>query len=173
MKFKVFLTLVIISSFLTPSAQAADKGWRYWGYFQTAPGKTAWTAAMTGPTVDIADGSVQGFSFVFDSADIPSTAPRVKPDFKTICAGVKKDKDTKRIALVIDFGSAIYAPKGEKVQKTITRCVRTATESQGIDVLGQVTKVRGNSSGLICGIAGYPAKECGLEISTPKALIKK
>jgi hypothetical protein len=173
MKFKIFLTVVLLSSFLTPSAQAADKGWRYWGYFQTAPGKTMWTAAMTGPTVDIADGSVQGFSFVFDSADIPTTAPRVKPDFKTICAGMKKDKDTKRIALVIDFGSSVYAPKGEKVQKTITRCVRTANESQGIDVLGQVAKVRGDSSGLICGIAGYPAKECGLEIATPKALIKK
>lgn len=173
MKFKVFLTVVLLSTFLVPSAQAADKGWRYWGYFQAAPTKTMWTAAMTGPTVDIADGSVQGFSFVFDSADIPSTAPRVKPDFKTICAGMKKDKDTKRIALVIEFGSSVYAPKGEKVQKTITRCVRTAIESQGIDVLGQVTKVRGDSSGLICGIAGYPAKECGLEISTPKALTKK
>jgi len=26
---------------------------------------------------------------------------------------------------------------------------------------------------LICGLAGYPAKECGVEIPTPKALIKK
>jgi hypothetical protein len=173
MKFKISLTLILLFSFLTPTAQAADKGWRYWGYFQTAPGKTTWTAAMTGPTVDIADGSVQGFSFVFDSTDIPSTAPRVKPDFKAICAGVKKDNDTKRIALVIDFGSSLYAPKGEKVQKTVTRCVRTAIQSQGIDVLGQVAKVRGDASGLICGIAGYPAKECGLEITTPKGLIKK
>ena len=176
MKFKVFLTIILISTLPTlvaPSAHAAEKGWRYWGYFQAAPNKTAWTAAMTGPTVDIADGSVEGWSFVFSSDDIPSVQPRVKPDFKSICKGMKSDKDTKRIAVVIDFGSASYAPKGEKVRKTITTCVRTAKESQGIDVLGQVTKIRSAGSGLICGLAGYPAKECGVEIATPKALIKK
>ena len=110
---------------------------------------------------------------MFSSDDIPSVEPRVKPDFKKICAGVKADKDTKRIAVVIDFGSSSYSPKGEKVKKTITTCVRTAKESQGIDVLGQVTKIRAAGSGLICGLAGYPAKECGVEIATPKALIKK
>ena len=172
MKFKIVLALILISTFVTPSAHAADKGWRYWGYFQAAPGKTVWTPAMTGPTVDIADGSVEGWSFVFSSDDIPSVLPRVKPDFKSICAGVKADKDTKRIGLVIDFGSSSYAPKGEKVRKTITTCVRVAKESQGIDVLGQVTKIRAASSGLICGLSGYPAKECGVEIPTPKALIK-
>ena len=173
MKFKIALSIILISTFITPTAHAAEKGWRYWGYFQAAPGKTVWTAAMTGPTVDIADGSVEGWSFVFDSEDIPTMKPRVKPDFKSICAGVKADKDTKRIAVVIDFGSSAYSPKGEKVKKTITTCVRTAKESQGIDVLGQVTTVRGAGSGLICGLAGYPAKECGVEIATPKALIKK
>ena len=158
MKFKIVLAIILLSTFITPPAQAAEKGWRYWGYFQTAPGKTAWTAAMTGPTVDIADGSVEGWSFVFSSDDIPSVEPRVKPDFNKICAGVKADKDTKRIAVVIDFGSAAYAPKGEKVRKTVTTCVRTAKASQGIDVLGQVTKIRAAGSGLICGLAGYPAK---------------
>ena len=153
-------------------ANAADKGWRYWGYYQAGPGAKTWTAALTGPTVDIADGSVEGWSFVFSSDDIPSIAPSVKPDFKSICGKVKADKDTKRIALVIDFGSKSYAPKGEKVQKAITTCVRTAKESQGIDVLGQVVKVRAAKSGLICGLNGYPAKECGVEISTPVSLKK-
>jgi hypothetical protein len=173
MKFKIVLAIILVSTFITPPAQAVEKGYRYWGYFQAAPNKTAWTAAMTGPTVDIADGAVEGWAFVFSSNDIPSVEPRVKPDFKKICAGVKADKDTKRIGLVIDFGSSAYAPKGEKVKKTITTCVRVAKESQGIDVLGQVTKIRAASSGLICGLAGYPAKECGVEIATPKALIKK
>jgi hypothetical protein len=173
MKLKIVLALILVTTCISPSAHAADKGWRYWGYFQAAPNKNTWTAAMTGPTVDIADGSVEGWSFVFSSDDIPSVDPRVNPDFKTICAGVKADKDTKRIAVVIDFGSSAYAPKGEKVKKTITTCVRTAKASQGIDVLGQVTKIRAQGSGLICGLAGYPAKECGVEIPTPKALVKK
>jgi len=166
--------LTLLASQLIPvaSASAADKGWRYWGYYQAAPGATKWTAAMTGPTVDIEDGAVEGWSFVFSSEDIPSTPPSVKPNFASICGKTKADKDTKRIGLVIDFGSQAYAPKGEKVKKTITTCVRTAKTSQGIDVLGMAIKVRAAKSGLICGLNGYPAKECGLEIATPASLNK-
>ncbi|MDA2963364.1 MAG: SCO2322 family protein [Actinomycetota bacterium] len=176
MRYKaILLTLTILASsiVITPLANAADKGWRYWGYFQSAHGRSTWVAAMTGPTVDIADGSVEGWSFVFSSNDIPSVAPKVAPSFKAICAKTKADPDTKRIAVVIDFGASAWAPKGEKVAKTITRCVRTAKESQGIDVLGQVVKIRAASSGLICGLNGFPAKECGVEIATPKALVVK
>jgi hypothetical protein len=74
---------------------------------------------------------------------------------------------------VIDFGGKAYAPKGEKVQKTIVRCVVTSKESQGIDVLAQEINVRQADSGLICGFNNYPAKECGVEISTPASLVKK
>lgn len=172
MKLKVFLAIILIGTFVTPTANAAEKGWRYWGYFQAAPGTSTWKAAMTGPTVDIADGAVEGWSFVFSSDDIPSQAPKVMPSFAKICANTKADKDTKRIALVIDFGSAAWAPKGEKIRKTITTCVRTAKASQGIDVLGQVVKIRAAGSGLICGLSGYPAKECGVEIATPASLKK-
>ena len=155
-----------------PSANAAEKGWRYWGYYQAAPGANTWTAAMTGPTVDIKDGAVEGWSFVFSADDIPSIAPSVKPDFQAICGKTKADKDTKQIAVVIDFGSKAYAPKSEKLQKIFTTCVRTAKASQGIDVLGQVAKIRADKSGLICGLNGYPAKECGVEIMTPASLKK-
>lgn len=172
MKIKVLLAILLIASLTTPTAHAADKGWRYWGYFQAAPGSSIWKAAMTGPTVDIADGAVEGWSFVFGNDDIPSLAPRVIPSFEKICGKTKADKDTKRVGLVIDFGSSAWAPKGEKVRKTITTCVRTAKESQGIDVLGQVVKIRAAGSGLICGLNGYPAKECGVEIPTPAALKK-
>ena len=172
---KIAIAIVLISSQLVamPSSQAASKGWRYWGYFQAAPGATEWKAAMTGPTVDIEDGAVEGWSFVFSSDDVPSVAPLAKPNFATICGKTKKDPDTKRIALVVDFGKKAYAPKGEKVQRTIVRCVTTANASQGIDVLAQVVKLRAASSGLICGLNGYPKKECGVEIETPAALLKK
>ena len=159
--------------FVIPTANAATKGWRYWGYFQAAPGTSEWKAAMTGPTVDIEDGAVEGWSFVFSSDDVPQAAHRIKPDFAKICGKVKKDPDTKRIALVIDFGKKAYAPKGEKIPQSIVRCVTTAKSSQGIDVLGQVVKVRAASSGLICGFNGYPKRECGVEIETPAELLKK
>jgi hypothetical protein len=172
---KIAIALLLISTQIIaiPASHAATKGYRYWGYFQAAPGSTHWKAAMTGPTVDIADGAVEGWSFVFSSDDVPSVAPMTKPSFASICGSTKADPDTKRIALVIEFGSPVYAPKGEKVQKPIVQCVTTAKSSQGIDVLGQVVKVRSASSGLICGLNGYPKKECGVEIPTPAALLKK
>jgi hypothetical protein len=165
--------LVIAQIFALPASQAATKGWRYWGYFQSAPGESTWKAAMTGPTVDIEDGAVEGWSFVFSSDDVPSVAPTIKPNFAKICGGTKSDPDTKRIAVVIDFGKSVYAPRGEKVPRTLVRCVTTAKSSQGIDVLGQVVKIRAASSGLICGLNGYPRKECGVEIETPASLLKK
>lgn len=172
---KIAVALVLLSTQLIaiPASQAASKGWRYWGYFQAAPGANTWKAAMTGPTVDIEDGAVEGWSFVFSNDDVPSLAPTTKPSFKSICGKTKPDSDTKRIGLVIEFGNPAYAPKGEKVQKPIVRCVTTAKSSQGIDVLAQVVKVRSASSGLICGLNGYPKKECGVEIETPAALLKK
>ena len=172
---KIAVALVLISTQLVaiPASHAASKGWRYWGYFQAAPGATTWKAAMTGPTVDIEDGAVEGWSFVFSSDDVPSVPPATKPSFNAICGKTKADPDTKRIGLVIEFGNPAYAPKGEKVQKPIVRCVTTAKASQGIDVLAQVVKIRAAKSGLICGFNGYPKKECGVEIETPAALLKK
>ena len=174
---KKTLTAVIAAVLLTqsfiPSANAATKGWRYWGYYQATAKSTTWKAAMTGPTVDIADGSVEGWIFTFSSDDLPSTPPSVKPNFQSICGKTKPQAGLKRIGLVIDFGNKAYAPKGEKVQKTIIRCVVTAKDSQGLDVLAQEIKVRQADSGLICGFNNYPARECGTEIATPAALIKK
>jgi len=172
-KIAIALLLISTQAFSIPSSQAESKGWRYWGYFQTAPGAQSWKAAMTGPTVEIHDGAVEGWSFVFSSDDLPSVPPTTKPSFSTICGKTKRDSDTKRIAIVIEFGNRAYAPKGEKVQKPIVQCVTTAKSSQGIDVLAQVVKVRSASSGLICGLNGYPKKECGVEIQTPAALMKK
>jgi hypothetical protein len=169
----ISLALILTTSFVFVSpADAAGKGWRYWGYYQAAPGAKTWTAAMTGPTVDVQDGAVEGWSFVFDASDVPSIAPSIKADFAAICRRVKVDKNLKRVALVVDFGRSAYAPKGEKVQKSFTKCVQIAKSAQGIDVLGKAVTVRGAASGLICGINGYPAKECGVEIPTPYALRK-
>ena len=166
----ISLVLLLTTTFaFTAPANASGKGWRYWAYYKAAPGEKTWTAAMTGPTVDVKDGAVEGWSFVFDASDVPTVAPSAKPDFNAICRRVKADKDLKRDALVVDFGRSAYAPKGEKVQKSFTKCVQIAKSAQGIDVLGQAVKIRAANSGLICGINGYPAKECGVEIPTPYA----
>jgi hypothetical protein len=172
-KFAVLATLALLSATITP-AQAASNGYRYWGYFQAAPKASTWTAAMTGPTVDIADGSVEGWAFTFSSEAIPDpTSPSVLPDFQSICGKTRAVSGKKRIAIVIDFGAAYLAPTGEKPLKTVKRCITIDKKAQGIDVLGKVVRVRGDKSGLICGLGGYPRKECGVEIPTPSALANK
>ena len=168
----VIFTALLSQSFIAP-ADAASQGWRYWGYFQAAPKTQSWVAAATGPTVDIADGAVEGWIFTFSGDDVPSTPPSVKPDFNQICGKTKVQNGKKRIGLVIEFGKRTYAPKGETVQKRIVRCVVTDTKSQGLEVLAESVKVRQDTSGLICGLNGFPAKECGVEITTPKSLLRK
>jgi len=172
-KLAVITALVLLATTITP-AQAAGNGYRYWGYFQAAPKATAWTAAMTGPTVDIADGSVEGWAFTFSSEAIPdATTPSVLPDFQSICGKTRPVAGKKRIGIVIDFGAAYLAPTGEKPLKTVKRCITIDKKAQGIDVLGKVVRVRADKSGLICGLGGYPRKECGVEIPTPAALATK
>jgi hypothetical protein len=48
-------------------------------------------------------------------------------------------------------------------------CVVVDKGSVGLDVLEAALNVRAGDSGLICGIAGYPASECGAEIDEPVA----
>jgi len=174
MKFKVFFLVLLISLLSTPQAPAAETGWRYWGYFQAAPGATAWTAAMTGPTVAVADGAAEGWAFTFSSDAVPDAkAPKVAPSFSKICGRTKAVAGKKRVAVMIDFGSAVLRPKGERTPRLIQRCIVAEQDALGIDILGQAVKVRAEGSGFICGLNGYPAKECGVEMKTPKRYLKK
>ncbi len=167
--------VAILSSIIAPSANAAEKGYRYWGYFQAGPGAKTWTMAMTGPTVPIADGSVEGWAFTFSSDSIPDAAtPRLAPNFARICGLVKTAPvGKKRIGLVVDFGSAFLRPKGESMPRNFTKCVVVDKNAVGVDVLSQIVKVRTEASGFICAFSNYPAKECGAEITTPATLIPK
>ena len=160
--------LIITSSISIPSSNAAT-GYRYWGYFQAQGGATSWTAAMTGPSVEVKDGDVEGWTFVFSNNDIPAIAPMMDPDFATLCDGIPETAGKVRVGLVVDFGDASIAPSGETPMEFFSDCVVVPTGSVGLDVLKSALDVRAGESGLICGIAGYPAQECGAEIEAPTA----
>ena len=160
--------LIITSSISIPSSNAAT-GYRYWGYFQAQGGSTSWTAAMTGPSVEVKDGDVEGWTFVFSNNDIPAIAPMMDPDFATLCDGIPETAGKVRVGLVVDFGDANIAPSGETPMEFFSDCVVVPTGSVGLDVLKSALDVRAGESGLICGIAGYPAQECGAEIEAPTA----
>ena len=171
-KFAVLAMVALVATTITP-AQAASTGYRYWGYFQAAPGANSWTPAMTGPTVNVEDGSVEGWAFTFSSDSMPDAlAPQLAPSFEEICGTTPAVEGKKRVGLLVDFGAESLQPEGETAPELVQECVVIDQDSLGSDVLGQVTKINANSSGLICGINGYPAKECGVEVEAPEEFRK-
>jgi len=161
--FKKFFSLLILLALSAPSA-SANTGYRYWGYFQATSGASSWTAAMTGPSVEVKDGDVEGWTFTASGADIPATSPMMDPNFAELCGEVSEVSGKVRVGLVVDFGVGEIAPAGETPREFFSDCVIVPEGSVGLDVLEAVLDIRAADSGLICGIAGYPAKECGAEI---------
>ena len=160
---------VLILSLLAPIPSHGAKGYRYWGYFQATAGASAWSAAMTGPSVEVKDGDVEGWIFVFSSNDIPAVTPMMDPDFATLCGETPETSGKIRVGLVVDFGAGNIAPDGEIPNEFFSDCVVVDKGSLGLDVLEAALDVRAGDSGLICGIAAYPASECGAEIDEPAA----
>jgi len=158
---------VLILSLLAPIPSHGAKGYRYWGYFQATAGASSWSAAMTGPSVEVKDGDVEGWTFVFSSNDIPAVTPMMDPDFATLCGETPETSGKIRVGLVVDFGAGNIAPDGEIPNEFFSDCVVVDKGSVGLDVLEAALDVRAGDSGLICGIAGYPASECGAEIDEP------
>lgn len=151
------------------SSSPIEKGYRYWGYFQAAPGNSSWTPAMTGPTVNVEDGSVEGWAFTFSSDAMPDAlAPALAPSFEEICGTTSASNGKKRVGILIDFGPKSLQPEGESAPNLVQECVSIEQSALGSDVLAQVAKINAGSSGLICGINGYPAKECGVEVEAPQ-----
>lgn len=187
-KFKTLsITVIIISALLTScssqsqtdtavettTTDSADKGYRYWGYFQAAPGDTQWTPAMTGPSVKMADGAVEGWAFTFSGGAVPdASAPTSKPDFDSICSGTNSIAGKKRVGVFIDFGASALAPDGETPPNPISTCVLADEKAVGADVLSLAVKEIKSDKGMVCGISGYPKNECGVEIPTPAQLKK-
>lgn len=164
--FSLLSTLfVLIFQFAAPANAAM--GYRYWGYFQAPAGASTWTAAMTGPSVEVKDGDVEGWAFVFSSSDIPASNPMMDPDFNELCGETPEAAGKVRVGLVVDFGAANIAPAGETPKEFFSDCVIVDEGSVGLDVLQSALEVRAGDSGLICGIAGYPSAECGAEIEPP------
>lgn len=138
-------------------AQATD--YRYWSYWHGAG--NGWTYATTGPAGHVpGDGTVEGWRFGVSGEQDP-LRPRTDASFDAVCAGTPAQDGRKRVALVLDFGTAQDAPAGEQPGRTQTRCVVVDEGARGSVVLTAAARVRADSGGLVCGIGGYPARGCG------------
>jgi len=171
---KLFISILIsplLFSGLTP-ANASQSGYRYWGYFQAPPASNSWVMAMTGPTTNVPDGSVEGWIHTFGNEVINAVAPNPLPNFAELCKKVRPVADKKRIGLIVDFGTSAIKPKGESIPRRVRTCILIDRNANGAEILAAATKIRASASGFICGINGYPAKECSAEIKTPRTLLK-
>ncbi|MFJ3641935.1 SCO2322 family protein [Streptomyces sp. NPDC090108] len=157
--------LVAAFALVAGAAQAHATGYRYWSFWERTGGH--WTYATQGPSTDSPDdGAVQGFRFAVSADSADATRPRGTADFGTICAGTPAKPGTKRIALVIDFGTPADAPSGETPPGARTACARVAPGASTAAALATVAKpLRYDTNALLCAISGYPHQGCGEQVS--------
>ncbi|MEU0132552.1 SCO2322 family protein [Streptomyces sp. NPDC006296] len=157
------LLLLVAAVLAVPGAGTAQAtGYRYWSFWE-GDGGTGWTYATQGPSaVRPDDGTVQGFRFSVSEDSQDAARPRRAPDFGAVCAGTPAEDGRKRIALVIDPGTAADAPDGEEPPAARTACARVAPDASTAEALASVAKpLRYDSAAMLCAIAGYPRTGCG------------
>ncbi|GAA3370946.1 hypothetical protein GCM10020367_19620 [Streptomyces sannanensis] len=145
------------------TAEAA--GYRYWSFWDRQG--DAWVYATQGPaTARPADGDVQGFRFAVSEDSQDADKPRGAADFDAVCGSTPAKDGTKRVALVLDFGTPQDAPGGETPPAPRTACAQVGVDATSAEALAAVAKpLRYNSAALLCSIAGYPKSGCGEQIS--------
>ncbi|WP_369197281.1 SCO2322 family protein [Streptomyces djakartensis] len=160
--------LLLLLAALLPLAgagQAHAAGYRYWSFWERDGDR--WAYATQGPsTARPSDGDVQGFRFAVSEDSADATRPRGAARFDTICARTPAEEGTKRIALVLDFGTAADAPDGERPPPARTACARVSPDATTAEALAAVAgPLRYSSDALLCAIAGYPQKGCGEQVA--------
>ncbi|MFK4110300.1 SCO2322 family protein [Streptomyces sp. NPDC002176] len=150
---------------LAAAAQAQAAGYRYWSFWDRSGDR--WTYATQGPAMERPDdGEVRGFRFAVSADSSDAHQPRGTADFGSICAKTPAKAGTKRVALVLDFGTPADAPSGETPPAERTVCARLAPDATTADALAETAKpLRYDTNALLCAIAGYPARGCGEQVA--------
>ncbi|WP_433547883.1 SCO2322 family protein [Streptomyces sp. CA-294286] len=159
----------VLLCLLGPAAPAAhaDGGYRYWSFWERDAAGRAWTYATQGAaTTTPADGAVQGFRFAVSQNSQDAAKPRGNADFEAVCAKTPTKDRTKRVALVLDFGTPQDAPEGETPPPARSVCAQAGTDATTAELLAQVAgPLRYDSSALLCAITGYPRTGCADQVS--------
>ncbi|MEV2195564.1 SCO2322 family protein [Streptomyces phaeochromogenes] len=172
----VLPVLCLLLAVLGTAGQAQAVGYRYWSFWDrdsTADTADTWVYATQGPsTARPSDGDVQGFRFSVSEDSKDSAKPRGTADFATICAKTPAREGSKRVGLVLDFGTTADAPSGSTPPRPRTACARIDDDATTADALAAVAKpLRYDTNALLCAIAGYPTTGCGEPVAgdRPKA----
>lgn len=164
--FLVAAVLGLVTAVFAPVAAHAA-GYQFWGYYQLSDGE--WGFAQEGPATTVPeDGSVDGWRFAV-AADDDTRVPRAVPTFDDVCGDAPAAGDgEKRVAVVVDFGRDVDAPEGETPPEPTAACVTAAADTSSQQLVTLLTEdVRTDTSGLICGLAGFPAQGCGDPVDEP------
>ncbi|MFJ9003788.1 SCO2322 family protein [Streptomyces canus] len=163
------LLLSLLAGLLLATASPAHAaGYRYWSFWDRT-GST-WTYATEGPSTAVpSDGDVQGFRFAVSEDSADADTPRGTASFTAICGDTAAQDGRKRVALVLDFGTASDAPSGETPPARRTECAVVPRDATTAEALATAAKpLRYNTNALLCAIAGYPETGCGEQVTGKK-----
>ncbi|MFH8343582.1 SCO2322 family protein [Streptomyces sp. NPDC018045] len=150
------------------AAPAQAQEYRYWSFWDgptagaPAAGDGGWSYATEGPaTSRPRDGAVAGFRFTVGADSAAVGKPRHAADFDALCGKTPARDGTKRVGLVLDFGTKADAPAGEHPPPVRTECARLPEDGTVGDALAAVAgPLRYDASALLCAISGYPKAGC-------------
>ncbi|NJP99620.1 SCO2322 family protein [Streptomyces zingiberis] len=156
------------------ASPAQAQGYRYWSFWQGQQEQqgrqgngAGWAYATEGPaTARPGDGDVAGFRFSVSADSGDAAQPRAAADFDAVCGSVPAAEGRKRVALVLDFGTAADAPDGERPPRPRTECATVPRDATAGEALAAVAEpLRYDSAALLCAIAGYPERGCGEQVA--------
>ncbi|MFJ4186316.1 SCO2322 family protein [Kitasatospora sp. NPDC089509] len=160
----VLLPLLAALVLLAGAAPAQAAGYRYWSFWRGADGGS-WTYQLQGATTAVPpDGSVDGWRFaVSPDGGQDAAKPRATARFDELCATTPAQDGRKRVAVVLDFGTAEDAgSSAAQPPAQRTACATVAPRATSAEVLAAVAPpLRYDTAGLLCAIAGYPTAGCG------------
>ena len=164
------ILVVFLAVFQAGNGRAVD--YRYWTYW-TFDSSGTWQFAPAGPASMVpADGAVEGWRFAVSSGtNEPATQPRVAgaSAFDRFCGDTPPAATgKKRVAVVIDYGTAEHEPPNQNAPGPRGGCVVVPSQASAAVVLGEIAAPR-IDKGLICGIDGYPRSECAVVVSPSTA----
>ncbi|MFJ5275400.1 SCO2322 family protein [Streptomyces parvulus] len=162
---RLFLLVPVAFLLIGSAVQAQAAGYRYWSFWDRDGER--WVYATQGPSLARpSDGDVQGFRFAVSEDSADAAQPRGAADFASICAKTPAEDGSKRVALVLDFGTAADAPSGEQPPAPRTACAQVGPDATTADALADVAgPLRYDTDALLCAIAGYPKSGCGEQVS--------
>ncbi|SOB84409.1 SCO2322 family protein [Streptomyces sp. 1331.2] len=162
--------LLVLAAAASP-AEAA--GYRYWSFWRGADGG-GWAYQQQGPAVAVPqDGAVDGWRFaVSPDGGQDAAKPRTAGSFADICAGTPAQEGQKRVAVVLDFGTAgdTGVSSSAEVPEPRTACAAVTPRATSAEVLAAVAPpLRYDTNGLLCAIAGYPKAGCADQVGAAGA----